>query len=70
MDGCISNFVSTDADSSNKKMHRDVDEGQLDAEAPMLSRLGLHTVMLWAAQRKLRLFTADVKSASLQADDV
>ncbi|CAK0862702.1 unnamed protein product [Prorocentrum cordatum] len=50
--------------------HRDVAEGQLDKEAPTLSRLGRHTVMLWAALRKWRLFAADVKSAFLQAEDV
>ncbi|CAK0816650.1 unnamed protein product [Prorocentrum cordatum] len=50
--------------------HRDVAEGQLDKEAPTLSRLGRHTVMLWASLRKWRLFTADVKSAFLQAEDV
>ncbi|CAK0791252.1 unnamed protein product [Prorocentrum cordatum] len=50
--------------------HRDVAEGQLDKEAPTLSRLGRHTVLLWAALRKWRLFAADVKSAFLQAEDV
>ncbi|CAK0886983.1 unnamed protein product, partial [Prorocentrum cordatum] len=50
--------------------HRDVAEGQLDKEAPTLSRLGQHTVMLWASLRKWRLFTVDVKSAFLQAEDV
>ncbi|CAK0898302.1 unnamed protein product, partial [Prorocentrum cordatum] len=50
--------------------HRDVAESQLDKEAPTLSRLGRHTVMLWASLRKWRLFAADVKSAFLQAEDV
>ncbi|CAK0890715.1 unnamed protein product, partial [Prorocentrum cordatum] len=50
--------------------HRDVTEGQLDKGAPTLSRLGRHTVMLWAALRKWRLLAADVKSAFLQAEDV
>ncbi|CAK0823245.1 unnamed protein product [Prorocentrum cordatum] len=49
--------------------HRDVAEGQLDKEVPTLTRLGRHTVMLWASLRKWRLFAADVKSAFLQAED-
>ncbi|CAK0811747.1 unnamed protein product, partial [Prorocentrum cordatum] len=49
--------------------HRDAAEGQLDKEAPTLSRLDRHTVMLWASLRKDRLFTVDVKSAFLQSDD-
>ncbi|CAK0872984.1 unnamed protein product, partial [Prorocentrum cordatum] len=50
--------------------HRDVAEGQLDKEAPTLSRLGRHTVMLWASLRKWRLFSADVKFVFLQAEGV
>ncbi|CAK0841735.1 unnamed protein product, partial [Prorocentrum cordatum] len=49
--------------------HRDVAEGQLDKEAPPLSGLGRRAVILWASLRKWRLFTADVKSAFLQAED-
>ncbi|CAK0900583.1 unnamed protein product [Prorocentrum cordatum] len=50
--------------------HRNLAEGQLDKEAPALSRLGRHTVMLWAALGKWRLFAADVKSTFLQAEGV
>ncbi|CAK0839499.1 unnamed protein product, partial [Prorocentrum cordatum] len=49
--------------------HRDITDGQLDKEAPTFSRLGRHTVMLWASPRKWRLFSADVKSAFLRAED-
>ncbi|CAK0813777.1 unnamed protein product, partial [Prorocentrum cordatum] len=50
--------------------HRDVVEGQLDKEAPTLSRLGRHTIMQWATVRKSNLLSADVKSSFLQADYV
>ncbi|CAK0828215.1 unnamed protein product [Prorocentrum cordatum] len=49
--------------------HRDVAGGQLDRSAPTLSRFGRHTFMLWASLKKWRLFSADVKSALLQAED-
>ncbi|CAK0834201.1 unnamed protein product [Prorocentrum cordatum] len=52
-----------------KMKDRGVAEGQLEKEAPTLSKLGRRTVMLWASLKKRRLFTADVKSAFLQAED-
>ena len=49
--------------------HADSTTKVLDKESPTLSRLGRNVILLTAGVSRWRLFTADVKSAFLQADD-
>ena len=50
--------------------HKDVLEKQLETEFPTLSRIGKMLIYVMAAQQRWKLFSADVKSALLQADSI
>ena len=49
--------------------HKDVVTGEVIKESPTLSRLGRFTIFLILTMNNWKFFTADVKSAFLQADD-
>ena len=50
--------------------HKDVISEALVKESPTLSRLGRMAVLIWATHREWSLWSADVKSAFMQADSI
>ena len=50
--------------------HKDVMNEKLETEAPTLSRLGRFLVMTMLVHKRWKAFSADVKSAFLQADQI
>ena len=50
--------------------HVDVTEKKLDTESPTLSRIGKNLILFLCCQMKWKVWTADVKSAFLQADRI
>ena len=50
--------------------HKDVLENDLDKESPTLSRVGRMLTLQWACQNQWKVFSADVKSAFMQADSI
>ena len=50
--------------------HRDVLEDTVDKEAPTLSMVGRSSIYLFAVVRQLKLWSADVKTAFQQADNI
>ena len=50
--------------------HKDVLEKQLETESPTLSRIGRMLIYVMATHRRWKLFSADVKSAFMQANSI
>ena len=50
--------------------HKDVLEQKLDTESPTLSMTGRHCIYLFTVHKRWKLFSADVKSAFMQADSI
>ena len=50
--------------------HKDVLNEELERESPTLSMLGRHSVYVMATHKRWKLWSADVKSAFMQADSI
>ena len=48
----------------------DVNSERVEKESPTLSRLGRNIILMYCATKGWKLFSADVKSAFLQSDDI